>query len=545
MIFCIYRLPVVCKVNSLHTLCQSSALAAHQFKCAAEHAACDTIVLLHGWGSSSNSWQPIIPALQKNANVIAIDLPGFGASPAIENFSLNVVLELIAAHLPDQAIIMGWSFGGMLAVQMAARYPQKISRVITLASNVKFIASRDYETAMSLAINRQFMKGFEQSPEDTLKLFGGLMVQGDVNDRALLKKMRSMAIPETINSNWLQSLQVLAQLDNRECFAQLTQPGLHLLGEADALVPVSAAQSLSALNTKQHIKVLPETAHALHWSQPEVVMQLITSFLAESESIPLDKKRVAQSFSRAAPTYDSVANLQRDVGEKLLQRFEADVNEGLVLDLGCGTGFFTSSVQEKFPQARIMGVDIAEGMLRFARERNSQSFTWLCADAERLPFASNSVQVIFSSLALQWCVSISDLFAELTRVLVPGGKIIFSSLGPKTLLELKAAWKKVDDYVHVNHFHDSQLLLDALAVNDFSIAHCEQEILVSQFEKLTDLTRSLKALGAHNVNPGQSPGLNGRKKMETFKCAYEDFRCDGFLPATYDVIYIVAEKRDN
>lgn len=520
----------------------SLALAAHHFNCTAENPACDTIVLLHGWGSNSNSWQSIIPELQKISNLIAIDLPGFGASPVIENFALDPVLELIAAHLPDKAVIIGWSFGGMLAVQLAAQYPKKISRIITLASNVKFIASREYETAMSPAVNRQFMKGFEQAPEETLKLFGGLMAQGDVNDRALLKKMRNSSTPETINENWLQALQVLAQLDNRDIFSELIQSGLHVLGEADVLVPAGAAQSLAILNKKQIVKLLPATAHAVHWSQPKLVSQLITSFLVESTPIPLDKKRIAQSFGRAAHTYDSVANLQRDVGEKLLQRTDTSTSENLVLDLGCGTGYFTPLVQEKFPQARVIGVDIAEGMLQFARARNSQDFMWLCADAERLPFANNSVQVIFSSLALQWCNSVPDLFSELNRVLVPGGQLIFSSLGPKTLYELKSAWEQVDDYVHVNRFHESQLLLDKLAGSDFRITHFEQKISVSKFEKLTDLTRSLKALGAHNVNPGQAPGLNGRKKLEAFKRAYEDFRSDGFLPATYDVVYITAEK---
>jgi malonyl-CoA O-methyltransferase len=520
----------------------SLTLAAHHFDCTAENPVCDTIVLLHGWGSNSNSWQSIIPALQKISNVIAIDLPGFGASPAIENFALEPVLELIAEHLPDKVVIIGWSFGGMLAVQLAARYPQKISRLVTLASNVKFIASRDYETAMSMAVNRQFVKGFEQAPEDTLKLFGGLMAQGDVNDRVLLKKMRNSSTPETINANWLQALQVLAQLDNREVFSQLVQSGLHLLGEADVLVPAGAAQSLATLNKKQSVKLLPATAHAVHWSQPELVAQMIAAFLVESASIPLDKKRIAQSFSRAAHTYDSVANLQRSVGEKLLQQVQTSFTESVVLDLGCGTGHFTPLVQDKFPQAKIVGVDIAEGMLQFARERNSQDFIWLCADAEHLPFANNSVQVIFSSLALQWCTSVPDLFAEINRILAPGGQLIFSSLGPKTLHELKSAWQEVDNYVHVNRFHESQLLLDTLTSNDFSIIHFEQTSTVSQFEKLTDLTRSLKALGAHNVNSGQAPGLNGRKKLEAFKRAYEDFRSDGFLPATYDVIYIIAKK---
>ncbi len=556
------------------------ALAAHYYPCLQSQPSSPEIVLLHGWGSASQSWQPLIPALQNIANIIALDLPGFGESASIPEFTLDAVVQLIAAQLPEKCVLIGWSLGGMLAVQIAARYPQKISQLITLAANAKFVASRDYETAMPLVVNRQFNKNFATDPQSTLKLFSGLLAQGDTNERALLKQVRALAEPDKINSNWLQALELLAALDNREAFAKLTQPGLHFLAEKDALVSLAAAQALAQLNPKQSVQVISGAAHALHWSQPELVAKAIQGFIC---TVVLDKKQVAHSFSRAATTYDSVADLQRKVGEQLLKKIEPNPSVQVVLDLGCGTGYFTPQLQSTFPQALVVGVDIAEGMLRFAKAKASCAevalsrsansgvssvtvgsrdaddeptgmylrrvteevpefapvlMSFACADAEQLPIANQSVDFIYSNFALQWCANLSLLFAELQRVLKPGGQMIFTTLGPATLHELKSAWGQVDDYVHVNQFHERDNLLNQLDANDLRVIEFEQVSEIMTFEHLSDLTRSLKALGAQNANRGRALGLTGRKKIQAFKQAYENFRSNNLLPATYDVFYV-------
>lgn len=564
---------------------KSYTLAAHYCPCLQnpslhKQALSDDIVLLHGWGSGSKSWQPLIPTLQNIANVIALDLPGFGESASIPEFTLDAVVQLIAAQLPEKCVLIGWSLGGMLAVQIAARYPQKISRLITLATNAKFVASRDYETAMPLAVNRQFNKGFAADPQSTLKLFSGLLAQGDANERTLLKQVRALVEPDKINPNWLQALELLAKVDNRENFAQLTQPGLHLLAEKDVLVPVAAAQALAHLNLQQTVQVIAGAAHALHWSQSELVVQAIQDFI---QPVALDKKQVAHSFSRAAATYDSVANLQRKVGELLLKKLMPNPEVQVVLDLGCGTGYFTPQLQSKFPQALVVGVDIAEGMLQFAKTKYLYSdmaqscsansgissetvdsrdagdeptgmylrrvaeempefvpivMSFACADAEQLPFANQSVDIIYSNFALQWCTNVSLLFAELQRVLKPGGEIVFTTLGPATLHELRSAWRQVDAHVHVNQFHEREQLVDHLQANGLQVIEFKHAQEIMQFEQLSDLTRSLKALGAQNMNRGRATGLTGRKKIQAFKQAYENFRSNNLLPATYDVFYV-------
>jgi malonyl-CoA O-methyltransferase len=516
-------------------------LSVHTYACELQLPLSEDIVLLHGWGAHSNSWSPLVPALQKIGNVIALDLPGFGESISIPNFNLDAVLSLIAEELPEKCVLIGWSLGGVLAVQLAARYPKKITRLVTLAANLKFVATGAYQTAMAPAVNAQFNQAFECDAQATLKLFSGLLAQGDLNERMMLKKVRSLVNPHAINANWSQALKLLADVDNRDTFVLLAQKGLHLLAEKDALVPVSAYTFMAALNSNQRVEIIPDAAHAVHWSNPEMVAQLIMSFLMVSPP-SLNKKQVADSFSRAATTYDSVANLQRYVGESLLRSIEKDTAAKVVLDLGCGTGYFTPKLQSAYPEARIVGVDIAEGMLHFSAAHNPHQRNWICADADFLPLATGSVDIVFSNFALQWCNDLPHLFAELHRVLKPGGESVFTSLGPATLHELKAAWKKVDSHVHVNQFRESQQLLACLEQSGFQIVHFDNKIEVMKFENLSELTRSLKHLGAHNLNSGRATGLTGRKKIQAFKQAYEHFRNDDVLPATYDIFYVKVKK---
>lgn len=522
---------------------QYSPLAAHHYP-ALVATEVEPLVLLHGWGCDSRTWEPLLPALRQYCDVIALDLPGFGDSPPQGAFSLESVLALLEASLPPRAALLGWSLGGMLAVALAARCPQRVTRVITLASNVRFVADSHWPHAMAPRINQQFNAGFERDPEAGLRRFTGLMARGDQRERELLKSLRArVPANASINEHWKQSLTLLSELDNRASLAGLRQPGLHLFAEHDALVPQAAAGALPALNQRQRVAVIGGVGHALHWSRPEAVTDAVLHFLRLTSG-QLDKRRVATSFSKAAPSYDSVAQLQRAVGEQLLHHLGAlnlDQPER-VLDLGCGTGYISERLGQRLAPGQLLGLDIAEGMLQFARAERAYPALWLCGDAEDMPLADASVDVIFSSLSVQWCEHLSSLFSELYRVLKPGGQVLFSTLGPRTLWELKSAWQSVDGYVHVNRFPPLASVDSALARAGLVDAVWHREERVLRYETLSDLTRELKALGAHNVNRGQPEGLTGRRKVQALKAAYEPHREHGLLPASYEVYYVRVRK---
>jgi malonyl-CoA O-methyltransferase len=188
-----------------------------------------------------------------------------------------------------------------------------------------------------------------------------------------------------------------------------------------------------------------------------------------------------------------------------------------------------------------VGLDIAEGMLHYAAQQQKE-ITWLCSDAELLPLADNSVDLIFSSLAIQWCNNLPQLMAELARVLKPDGQLHIATLGPHTLHELKSAWEQVDDYVHVNRFQSQKHIISAVKSVHMAVADAQQENRILYYDRLSELTRELKSLGAHNINSGKPEGLTGRSRLLAFKKAYEAFRTEQGLSATYDVIYLTANK---
>lgn len=255
----------------------------------------------------------------------------------------------------------------------------------------------------------------------------------------------------------------------------------------------------------------------------------------------IDKRQVAESFGRAAATYDQAAEFQRNVGRDLLGLLPGGRKVFDILDLGCGTGYFTRALAEHFERP-VVGLDLAEGMLRYARGRSDGAGDWVVADAEALPVRSASQDLLFSSLALQWCPSLEKALAEGRRVLRPGGCMAFSTLVEGSLDELRQSWRAVDGYVHVNRFGSRIELQAQLAAAGFNCWECRVEPYVLHYGQLSELTRELKALGAHNLNAGRPGGLTGRARLRALTEAYEQFRQPEGLPATYQVAHVLLFK---
>ena len=171
----------------------------------------------------------------------------------------------------------------------------------------------------------------------------------------------------------------------------------------------------------------------------------------------LDRRALARAFDLASTSYDGHAQLQREVREELLARLPFfKLAPRRVVDLGCGTGEGAAALRRQFRRAETIAIDLAPGMLRQARGRSRpwRRFARVCADAEALPLASGSVDLVFSSLMLQWCEQPQAALAEISRVLRPDGLLLFSTLGPQTLDELRSAWRAVDATPHVSEFID-------------------------------------------------------------------------------------------
>lgn len=265
----------------------------------------------------------------------------------------------------------------------------------------------------------------------------------------------------------------------------------------------------------------------------------------EADSFQIDKALARASFNRAASSYDEVALLQTEVGQRMLERLELiKITPEWVIDVGAGTGKFTRDLAQRYRKSRIIALDFAFNMLSLARKRLTfkdrllYHHAFLCGDAEKLPIADHVASMIFSNLALQWCTNLDVTFAEFRRVLTPGGLLMFSSFGPDTLKELRQSWKQVDKHVHVNAFMDMHDIGDALIRTGFSSPVMDVEYFTLTYPDVLKIMRDLKALGAHNVTQGRTRGLTGKSQFQQLVAAYEKLRNSaGLLPVTYEVVY--------
>lgn len=254
----------------------------------------------------------------------------------------------------------------------------------------------------------------------------------------------------------------------------------------------------------------------------------------------LDPGVVRRAFGRAAPHYERNATLQREVADELLDRLAGvRIQPRTVLDLGCGTGHATRALARMYRGASVYGVDFAPAMLQsfergwWPRRRPVP----LCADLLQLPFADASVDLLFSSLAFQWIDELPRLFAELRRVLRPEGVLMFSSFGPDTLMELRAAWAEVDDGVHVNRFPDMHDVGDALLGAGLRDPVMDVDRLVRDYADLRTLMRSIKSIGAGNAARERRRGLTGRGTLRRLEQAYVDRGEGGGPRASWEVVY--------
>jgi malonyl-CoA O-methyltransferase len=260
----------------------------------------------------------------------------------------------------------------------------------------------------------------------------------------------------------------------------------------------------------------------------------------------IDKQAMRRAFSRAAPNYDATAVLQREVCTRMLERLDyIKLQPARLLDAGSGTGWGGRQLAEKYPAAQIVSLDIAIGMLQTAQDKSSW---WkklfggagplqVCADVEALPLAANSVEMIWSNLAVQWCNDLPATFVELHRVLKADGMLMFSTLGPDTLKELRQAFKGVDERNHLNRFADMHDIGDMLMQAGFAEPVMDMEYMTLTYEDVRGVLHDLKGIGAQNTTAGRGQGLMGKAAWTRLLDNYEKLRRDGRLPATYEVVY--------
>ena len=262
----------------------------------------------------------------------------------------------------------------------------------------------------------------------------------------------------------------------------------------------------------------------------------------------LDHAAVQRAFDAAADRYDEHAVLQQEVASRLLSRLSyLKVQPQVILDIGAGTGRPTGDLMKRYPSAKTLALDLSVSMLKIARRRGRlfKRPAVVCAQSQQLPLAEASVDMVFSSLSLQWCDAPEKAFAEIRRVLKPDGLLLFSTFGPDTLKELRASWSQVDVSDHVHRFLDMHDIGDLMVQAGLQEPVMEREVFTLTYDNVRHVMRDLKYIGASNALRSRSRGLMGKDKYRQLEAAYEQWRRDDRLPASYEVVYGTAWSSDS
>ena len=235
------------------------------------------LVLLHGWGMNSHVWQPIVPLLSQCAQVICVDLPGHGANSHLTLGTLDAAVQQLQAHIPANAVIMGWSLGGIIAQALAHQFPERVAGLILVASTPKFVAETAWTHAVSPDILATFAQNLQTDYLGTVKRFFALQFLNTKTDTRAVNALRDTIMAQPASQQALvDGLEILRTADFST--QPVSCPTQWVLGRLDKLIPASLADALPEMGYK-HIALLPQAAHVPFVTHSELFMEHIGAFL--------------------------------------------------------------------------------------------------------------------------------------------------------------------------------------------------------------------------------------------------------------------------
>ena len=266
------------------------------------------LLLIHGWGMHGGMWGGIAERLAEHFRVLAVDLPGHGWSKTGKGqegrgkgkdqvlpfsllpspFSLDAIVDELSSQFGEPLAVCGWSLGGQIALRWAAREPEKIKRLVLVASTPCFVRRPGWECAMAQETLAEFAAALQQDYALTLRRFLALQVRGSDNERELLAALRSALFSRgEPDLGALQAgLDILRDCDLRSALPGIRQPALVVCGERDTLTPPQASHYLAAQLPDARLAIIKGAAHAPFLSHPDEFVVHVVSFLRDANLNP-------------------------------------------------------------------------------------------------------------------------------------------------------------------------------------------------------------------------------------------------------------------
>ena len=263
-----------------------------------------------------------------------------------------------------------------------------------------------------------------------------------------------------------------------------------------------------------------------------------------------NKIRIAQQFSRAANTYNSAADVQLDIAFDAMGYVSSQYKVGL--DIGCGTGRISRQLATRC--GKLVALDLAFGMLTYAKQSSladDLSIYWLQGDADYLPMADNSVDMVFSSMVLQWSDNQHAVMSEITRVMACGANAVLAIMCDGSFNQLNNSWQTIDSQRHVNIFANAQTWLDAAKSQGLQVTMQEKQY-VTWHQNIRQLLSSIKSIGANVLLTSQdsvgqskcdSKNFLNRHTLQHLETFYQQKYAENMqLPLTYKVCFLHCSK---
>ncbi len=252
----------------------------------------------------------------------------------------------------------------------------------------------------------------------------------------------------------------------------------------------------------------------------------------------LNRRTVIAGFNKAARSYSHAAVWQREIADRLMDRLEwVRLEPQVIIDIGARTGYTTQLLTQRYPRAQIIATDWAENLLQQVIP-SEPNVLRICAEPEKLPIPSQSVDLIIANLVWHWVDERAQCLQEWRRLLKPGGLVLFTTCGPDTLYELRASFAAVDTQAHVHLFLDMHDIGDALMAAQFVDPVMQAEHIHFTYSSLAGLWRDLRQSGVANALDTRRRSLTGKTRWQLMLAEYEKFFSpEHGWPATMEVIY--------